>query len=71
MTKTTRIRKRVGEEQVTLQTTTARLILKLGMQGMYGASATAPMRGVNLPDISGEMVNQAAGGGVDGKGTSL
>jgi len=60
-----------GEEQVTLQTATARVILILGMQGTYGASATAQTRGVNLREISGEMVNQAAGGGVDGKGASL
>jgi len=56
---------------VTRQTATARVILILGTQGMYGVSATAPTRGVNLRDISGEMVNQAAGGGVDGKGASL
>jgi len=71
MTKTIRIRNRGGEEQVTLQTATARVILRLGTQGMYGASVTAPTRGVNLRDISGEMVNQAAGGGVFGKGASL
>jgi len=68
MTKTTQIRNRGGEEQVTLQTATARVILILGMQGMYGASVTAPTRGVNLWEILGEMVNQTAGGGVDGKG---
>jgi len=62
MTKTTRIRNRGGEEQVTLQTATARVIHRLGTQGMYGASATAPTRGVNLRDFSREMVSQAAGG---------
>ena len=71
MTKTTRIRNRGGEEQVTLRTATARVILRLGTQGLYGASATAPTRGVNLRVISGETVNQAAGGGGDGKGASL
>ena len=71
MTKTTRIRNRGGEEQVTLQMAKARVILRLGTQGMYGASETAPTRGINLRDISGEMDNQAAGGGVDGKGASL
>jgi len=52
---------------VILQTAT-RVILRLRTQGVYGVSATPPTRGVNIRDISGEMVNQAAGGGVDGKG---
>jgi len=68
MTKTTRIRNRGGEEQVTLQTATGRVVLRLGTQGIYVASTTAPMRRVNLRHISGEMVSQAAGGGVDGEG---
>jgi len=67
----TRIRNRGGDEQVTLQTATARVILTLGTQGMYGINATAQTRGFNLRDISGEMGKQAAGGGVDGKGASL
>jgi len=71
MTKMGRIRNRGGEGQVTLQTATARVILRLGTQDMYRASATAPTQGVNLRDVSGEMLNQAARGGVDGKGASL
>ena len=71
MTETTRILNLGREEQVTLQTATARIILRLGAQGMYGASAAVPKRGVNLRDISGDMVNKAAGGGVDDKGASL
>jgi len=56
---------------VTLQTATARVNLRLGTQGMHGASATAPTRSINPCDISGEMVNQADGGGVYGKGANL
>jgi len=71
MTKTTRIRNRGGEDQVKLQTATARLTLRLGTQGMYGASATSPKRSVNLWDVSGEILNQADGRGVDDKVASL
>jgi hypothetical protein len=71
MTSAMQIKSRREEEQTTLQTAKAGVILRLEIQDMYGASETVPTLGVNRRDVLGETENQAAGGEVDGKSTSL
>jgi len=65
MTNAMQIQSRREEEQMTLQTAKAGVILRLETQDVYEARDAIPTQDVSYRDVSGETENQAAGG-VDG-----
>ena len=59
------IQNRREEEQTTLQTAKAGVILRVETQDMFDPRENIPTQGVNHRDVSGETENEAAGAEAD------